>query len=290
MADNGQHLVIVSGMSGAGKSTVLHALEDMGYYCVDNLPATMLRGFGPHIQAEPVLYGRVALGVDARAPGFKPEEMPAWLESLRASGLHCQLLFVTADDETLLRRFSETRRRHPLARGEGGALQASIARERKLLAPVRESADAVLDTGQTNIHQLRHLTWRSVGPDSAGMTVVLQSFGFSHGIPGDADYIFDVRSLPNPHWDAALRPLTGRDSPVSDWLGSQAEVIEMSDDIAAFLGRWLPGHEAAHRSFVTVGVGCTGGRHRSVFVVERIAPGLREAFADTMVHHRDIES
>lgn len=284
-----QHLVIVSGLSGAGKSTVLNALEDMGYYCVDNLPAPLLKGFGPHIQAEPVLYARVALGVDARAPGFRPGDMPAWLQGLREGGLNCQLLYCTASDETLLRRFSETRRRHPLAQGSG-ALQASIAKERKLLAPVREAADAVLDTSDTNIHQLRHLTWRAVGPDSAGMTVVLQSFGFSHGVPGDADYLFDARSLPNPHWEGELRPLTGRDAAVADWLSAQAPVDDMAVDIASFLRRWLPGHEASHRSFVTVAVGCTGGRHRSVYLVERLARELAGDFTDLMVHHRDIEA
>lgn len=288
-ADSGQHLVIVSGLSGAGKSTVLNALEDMGYYCVDNLPATLLGGFGPHIRSEPVLYNRVALGVDARAPGFRPEEMPAWLASLRESGLRCHLLYLTADDETLLKRFSETRRRHPLAHGEGGALQASISRERKLLAPVRESADAVLDSSELNIHQLRHLTWKSVSPDTAGMTVVLQSFGFSHGIPLDADYIFDARSLPNPHWETNLRPLTGRDAAVSEWLAGHDEVDRMGGDIESLLRRWLPGHEASHRSFVTVCIGCTGGRHRSVYLVERLAGKLQDAFADILVHHRELD-
>jgi UPF0042 nucleotide-binding protein len=155
---------------------------------------------------------------------------------------------------------------------------------------VRESADAVLDTSASNIHQLRHLTWKCVGPDTAGMTVVLQSFGFSHGLPGDADFMFDVRSLPNPHWDAELRPLTGRDAQVANWLQKQPEVNAMATDIADFLRKWLPAHEAAHRSFVTVCIGCTGGRHRSVFLVEQLASLLGDTFADLMVHHRDIDA
>lgn len=287
--EEGQHIVIVSGLSGAGKSTVLNALEDMGYYCVDNLPAALLHDFGPQIQAEPKLYGRVALGIDARAPGLRLDEVPAWLQELRASGLRCQLLYLTAADTTLVKRFSATRRKHPLAQGEG-ALQASIAKERELLEPVRLSADRELDTSETNIHQLRYMTWQCVGPDSDGITVVLQSFGFSNGVPADADFVFDVRSLPNPHWNADLRPLTGRDPKVARWLEQDRQVEALSGDIRDFLHRWLPELDKSQRSFVTVGIGCTGGHHRSVYMVERLAAELRTAFPEIMIHHRDLKS
>lgn len=287
MSSDLQHLVIVSGLSGAGKSTALNALEDMGYHCVDNLPASLLRDFGQQLIAEPELYHRVALGLDARAAGLRLEEIPPWLESLLESGLQVQLLFLNASDEVLVKRFSETRRKHPLA-GDQGSLQAAIARERDLLEVVRDSADHEIDTGDTNIHQLRHLTWKFVGPDSDGMTVVVQSFGFSKGVPSDADYVFDLRALPNPYWDAELRPLTGRDPEVAKFLAAEDAVADKLDDITSFLQRWLPDIQATHRSFITVCLGCTGGRHRSVFITERVAERLREHFNEVMIHHRDL--
>lgn len=293
MAESEQHLVIVSGLSGAGKSTALDALEDMGYHCVDNLPAPLLREFGPHLQDEPGLYTRVALGIDARAPGLRFEEVPDWLEQLKASGLRAQLLFLTADDETLVKRFGKTRRKHPLAEDEG-ALASAIVRERALLEPVQACADWVIDTSDTNIHQLRHQTWKCIGPDSAEMTVVLQSFGFKRGVPHDADFLFDARSLPNPYWDTALRSLTGRDAAVAEWLGEDEDVARFVTDIEAFLKTWLPRIAETHRSFVTVAIGCTGGRHRSVFLAERLAErlgGSGDALPGTlMLHHRDLES
>lgn len=287
MGDSQQHVVIVSGLSGAGKSTALKALEDMGYQCVDNLPIPLLDDFAEHIRTEPKLYRKVALGLDARAPDLRLAEIPERRRQLREAGLHCQLLFLTASDTTLVKRFSETRRRHPLAR-DAGALQASIEREREMLEPLRSSADWTIDTSDINIHQLTHQTWKCVGPDSAGLTLVLQSFGFSRGVPTDIDYLFDVRSLPNPHWNENLRPLTGRDREVVGWLEQERTVTELGNDIRDFLARWLPEMERAHRAFVTVGIGCTGGRHRSVYLVERIAGELREAYPELMVHHRDL--
>ncbi len=288
MTADRQHLVIVSGLSGAGKSTALNALEDMGYHCIDNLPATLLRELGPQLRAEPELYRKVALGIDARAAGLSFDEVPPWLEELKSSGLQAQLLFLGANDATLVKRFSETRRKHPLAEGEG-ALQASIAKERELMEPVRGSADWEIDTSTTNIHQLRHLTWKCVGPDSEEMTLVVQSFGFSKGVPPDADFLFDVRSLPNPYWDQDLRALTGRDPEVGEWLASEPTVTDMATDISDFLAKWLPGLRESHRSFVTVAIGCTGGRHRSVFLSERIAKTLHGAFPEIMIHHRDLD-
>ncbi len=282
----GQHVIVVSGLSGAGKSTALKALEDMGYHGIDNLPASLLGDFSGLLQAEPELYERVALGMDIRAPGLDPGRLAHWLESLRDAGIQAQLLFLEARDEVLLKRYGETRRRHPLAT-DTGALQAAVLKERERLAPLRALADWTIDTSETNIHQLKHQTWRHVGPDNDRMTVVVQSFGFSKGVPADADFMFDVRCLPNPHWSDELRPLSGRDAPVAAWLEKEPDVTALGDDIEAFLRRWLPVHEAAHRSFVTIAIGCTGGRHRSVYLAERLVRSLGDAFPVVVVHHRD---
>ncbi len=284
---NAQHVIIVSGLSGAGKSTALKALEDMGYHCIDNLPASLMHDFAAHIEAEPDVYGKVALGMDVRAPGLDLGDIPAWLDGLRAAGVRTQLLFLGARDDVLLRRYGETRRRHPLAQGEG-ALASSIEKERQLLEPIRRVADWEIDTSDLNIHQLTHQTWRRVGPDTDSMTVVVQSFGFKGGVPADVDYLFDVRCLPNPHWSDELRPLTGRDGEVGEWLEQEPMVSQLGDDILAFLHRWLPSHEAAHRSFVTIGIGCTGGRHRSVYLAEQLVDRLRKQFPEVMLHHREL--
>jgi UPF0042 nucleotide-binding protein len=283
----GQHVVIVSGLSGAGKSTALKALEDMGYHCIDNLPTPLLGDFARQLQAEPDAYRRVALGMDVRAPGLDTQALSSWIETLRASGIRAKVLFLEADDSALLKRYGATRRPHPLAQGEG-ALLSAIGRERKLLAPLRDMADWRIDTTQTNIHQLKHQTWRHVGPETDDMTVVVQSFGFSHGVPPDADYVFDARCLPNPHWDDALRPLTGRDAPVAEFLKRDPDVDRLGDDIETFLRTWLPAHENTHRSFITVGIGCTGGRHRSVYLAERLSNKLRDAFPELVLHHREL--
>jgi len=282
-----QHVIIVSGLSGAGKSTALKALEDMGYHCIDNLPASLMHDFAAHVEAKPEVYGRVALGMDVRAAGLDLGQIPAWLEQLRAAGVRTQLLFLDASDEVLLKRFGQTRRRHPLAQGEG-ALQASIEKERRLLEPIRAVADWEIDTSDTNVHQLTHQTWRRVGPDTGHMVLVVQSFGFGKGVPADVDFIFDARCLPNPHWDEALRPLTGRDAKVAEWLEQAPLVDDLFQDVTAFVERWLPHHQAAHRSFVTIGIGCTGGRHRSVYLAERLAKHLRESWPEVMLHHREL--
>lgn len=283
----GQHLVIVSGLSGAGKSTALKALEDMGYHCIDNLPTPLLGDFARQLQAEPDAYRRVALGMDVRAPGLDTQALSSWIETLRASGIRANVLFLEADDSALLKRYGATRRPHPLAQGED-ALLSAIGRERKLLAPLRALADWRIDTTQTNIHQLKHQTWRHVGPETDDMTLVVQSFGFSHGVPPDADYVFDARCLPNPHWDDALRPLTGRDAPVAEFLERDPDVNRLCNDLETFLRAWLPAHENTRRSFITVAIGCTGGRHRSVYLAERLGHSLRDAFPELVLHHREL--
>lgn len=286
---NGQHLILVSGLSGSGKSTALGALEDLGYYCADNLPAALLKEFAGHIRSDPMLYRRVALGVDARSRGPALTAIPEWMDELIGEGLDCELLFLAAEPSILLQRFSETRRRHPLT-SDQDALPAAIDKEEKLLQPLRQRADWVMDTSRTNIHQLRRQVWKWAGERGDAMTLVLESFAFKRGVPQDVDFLFDSRCLPNPHWEDELRPKTGRDDEVRAWLEQDPAAGAMFDDISRFLVDWLPRFENAQRSYVTVGIGCTGGRHRSVYLVERLQQALAESFPQVLVHHRDLPS
>jgi UPF0042 nucleotide-binding protein len=283
-----QRVIIVSGLSGAGKSTALNALEDLGYYCIDNLPAALLEDFRPQILAHSALYQKVALGIDARAHGAGLERIPDWLERAKQDGLECELLSVTADKRTLIQRFSETRRRHPLTQREY-ALGEAVEREMDILEPLRKFADWVLDSSATNIHQLRRQVWKCVGPGEQGMTIVLESFAFKHGVPQDVDFVFDTRNLPNPYWQPELREHSGLEDRVRDWLEEDDAVERMTGDILKFLLDWLPGFEEAQRSYVTVGIGCTGGQHRSVYMVERLAAALGKSFPEVLIHHRELK-
>ncbi len=289
MTEVQQSLVLVTGLSGGGKSTALRALEDLGCYCVDNLPAALLRDFAIQIRNNASKYSRVALGVDARSPGQQLEEIPEWLDELAAAGLRCQLLFLSADTKSIIKRFSETRRRHPLTT-DNHSLPPAIEREKQLLSGLKNRADWVIDTSDTNIHQLRRQVWKCVGGENESMTVVLESFAFKRGVPQDVDFIFDARILPNPHWVEELRDQSGLDQPVREWLEENASVEGMFDDILNFLKNWLPEFQHSQRSYVTVGIGCTGGRHRSVYLVERLAKGLGLGFGNVLIHHRELNS
>lgn len=282
-----QHLILVSGLSGSGKSTALAALEDLGYYCADNLPAALLAEFAAHIRSDPGLYQRVALGIDARSRGPELTAIPAWMDALSAEGFDCKLLFLTAEQSILLQRFSETRRRHPLTSGED-ALPAAIAKEQNLLKPLMDRADWVMDTSQANIHQLRSQVWKWAGEHGDSMNVILESFAFRRGVPQDVDFVFDARCLPNPHWVEELQPKTGRDNAVQEWLEQDPTAQNMFDDINSFLEKWLPRFQEAQRSYVTIGIGCTGGRHRSVYLVERLQQALRGSIPQVLVQHRDL--
>jgi UPF0042 nucleotide-binding protein len=288
-AEAARHLVLVTGLSGGGKSTALRAIEDLGYYCVDNLPAALLPEFASQIKHGTDLYARVALGIDARSPEQDLREIPVWLEGLKGSGIDCQLLFLEADGKTIIKRFSETRRRHPLT-SDQRALPQAIERESRLLAGLRQGADWVIDTSDTHIHQLRRQVWNCIGSDNNSMTVVLESFAFKRGVPQDVDFIFDARILPNPHWVESLREFSGLDEPVRKWLDQDESVGRMISDVLGFLKTWLPEFRHSQRSYVTVGIGCTGGRHRSVYLVDRLAQGLGGEFGDVLIHHRELQA
>jgi UPF0042 nucleotide-binding protein len=256
---------------------------------VDNLPAALLKEFAQQIKNNPRRYSRVALGVDARSPGCDLDEIPLWLDKLEKAGLNCQLLFLTADAKAIIKRFSETRRRHPLTSDQHSLPQA-IEREKELLDGLRQKADWVIDTSDTNIHQLRRQVWNCAGNENDTMTIVLESFAFKRGVPQDVDFIFDARILPNPHWVEGLREHSGLDQPVREWLEQDETVEGMLNDILNFLKTWLPEFQHSQRSYVTVGIGCTGGRHRSVYLVDRLATGLGSDFGHTLIHHRELQA
>ena len=284
-----QDVIIVSGMSGGGKSTALNALEDLGYYCIDNLPGAMLPDFGPQISANPILYKKVALGIDARSRESDLQVVLDWMYSLREKGFNCRLLFISAEKSVLIKRFSETKRRHPLT-GSDKVLPDAIENEARLLESLRHYSDQVIDSSHTNIHQLRRQVWNFVDRRSSDMSIVFQSFAYKHGVPKDADFIFDARILPNPYWEENLRTLTGQSDSVRQWLEQDAQVIKMSEDIESFMRTWLPAIQDSQRSYVTICIGCTGGKHRSVFLAERLAKSLGKDHENVLVHHREMSS
>jgi UPF0042 nucleotide-binding protein len=267
-------LVIVSGLSGSGKSVALHMLEDLDYYCIDNIPAGLLPMFISHTVRSPDgpgPYNFTAVGVDARNSPEDIASVPKLVDELKRSGLNCEVLFLRAEEDTLLKRYSETRRRHPLSR-TGLTLADAIRKERELLEPIADAADLVIDTTRTSVHELRELIRQRVGARREGrMSILFESFAFRHGVPSAADFVFDVRSLPNPYWEPGLAQLTGLDAPVVEYLERFPIVTQMFEDIVGFLERWIPELMKANRSYLTVAIGCTGGQHRSVYLVERLA-------------------
>jgi UPF0042 nucleotide-binding protein len=282
-------LVIVSGISGAGKSSVLNALEDLGYYCIDNLPVNLLPAF-----AHEMLHGperndnNAAVGIDARNRASDLSHFPALLEEIAEAGIEHRIIFLEADDAVVITRFSETRRRHPLTRDSVSLVEA-IRHERKLLEPLAARADLCIDTSRTNVHQLRDLVRERIGTNHGGsMSILFESFGYKNGIPVDADFVFDVRCLPNPHWDPQLRSYTGRDPEIAKFLNDESSVEQMFADITAFLDRWIPHFEADNRSYMTVAIGCTGGHHRSVYFVERLSSHYRDRNGRVLTRHREL--
>lgn len=284
-------VVLVTGISGSGKSVALHALEDAGFFCVDNLPPELLREF-LRIESERA-DRRVAIAVDSRSASSLPRLLPL-VEELRGEGVLIRSVFLDSSTDTLVRRFSETRRLHPLSHSSAHAsdhhraLVEAIELERELLAELRE-VSTIVDTSQLRPAQLRSWIHALVHSPGNRFTLVFESFAFKHGVPLDADYVFDVRVLPNPYYIRELRPQTGRDAPVASYLEAQPEVPEMLAQIETFLARWLPAFEEDQRSYLTVAIGCTGGQHRSVYFVEMLAQRFAER-AVTLVRHRELDA
>ncbi|MCG6117145.1 MAG: RNase adapter RapZ [Aquimonas sp.] len=281
-------VLIVTGLSGSGKSVALRTLEDLDYYCADNLPADLLPAF-----VESVCSGghrRVAVGIDVRNRVEDLADLPASLAAIGAAGYGYRLVFLDTRSEVLIKRFNETRRRHPLSR-EGLPLAEAIARERELLRPLMALADRVVDSSELNVHQLRRTVTTEIAMESGGrISILLESFAYRNGLPADADFVFDVRCLPNPHWMPALRPLSGRDAPVREHLDEQPLARDYLDQVLRFLDTWLPRFETDSRSYVTIAFGCTGGRHRSVYCAETVAAHLRGHGREQVVtFHREIE-
>ena len=284
-----RELVLITGISGSGKSVALHALEDAGFFCVDNLPPELLREYMR--LAQPRYTQRVAIAVDVRAARSLPALVPL-IDELRVEGVSIRPLFLDASTDTLVRRFSETRRPHPLSQPESGngqhALIEAIELERLMLAELRE-VSTVIDTSTLRPAGLRSHVRDLVATATGRLTLVFESFAFKYGVPLDADYVFDVRVLPNPYYVRELRPLSGRDAPVAEFLAEQPEAAEMLGQIESFVRRWLPALATDQRGYVTVAIGCTGGQHRSVYMAEQL--GLR--FADhgaTVVRHRELDA
>lgn len=282
-------LIIVSGLSGSGKSVALDMLEDLDYYCVDNIPAGLLPGFIAYtVRTSETTYRRTAVGVDARNRPEDLSEVPELVSSLRKSGIGCELLFLRADKQALLKRFSETRRRHPLSRA-GLGLQEALEQEERLLAPLANAADLAIDTSRLSVHELRELVReRVVERKDSGPSLLFQSFAYRAGVPDDADFVFDARALPNPYWDPALRDLTGRDEGVARFLDGQEEVGRFLADLRGFLERWLPSLVRSNRSYLTIAIGCTGGQHRSVYVAEKLTAHFLTRHPQVLIRHRDL--
>ena len=275
-------LIIVTGLSGSGKSVVLKALEDTGYYCIDNLPATLLPEIYENLNAA---QERVAISTDTRSAAL--EALPENIEKLKAQGVTVQVLFLESTTQALVKRFSETRRRHPLS-NEDITLAESIEYERQLLSPLAELGPHI-DTSDISANTLRAWVKDFVASNNNSITLLLTSFGFKHGIPLDADFVFDVRCLPNPHYDPLLRPMTGRDQPVKKFLEQQPLVIEMYQDIENFISRWLPSFIQENRSYLTIAIGCTGGQHRSVHLVEELGKHFTSQKQQVLIRHRELE-
>jgi len=284
-------LIIVSGLSGSGKSVALAMLEDLDYYCVDNIPAGLLPGFIAYtVRTSEVAYRRTAVGVDARNRPEDLDDVPRLVAELRRSGIGCELVFLRADKDTLLERFSETRRRHPLSRS-GLGLKEALEQEERLLAPVANAADLTIDTSKLSVHELRELVReRVVERKSGGPSLLFQSFAYRHGVPDDADFVFDARALPNPYWESSLRELTGRDEAVARFMAGHEEAAQFLADVTGFLERWLPSLVRSNRSYLTVAVGCTGGQHRSVYLAERLAAHFDGRYGRALIRHRDLAS
>jgi UPF0042 nucleotide-binding protein len=284
------NLVIISGLSGSGKSVALHALEDMDFYCIDNLPVSLLDAFATGIKEQTHRNGsNVAVGIDARNLPDQLANFPEIISGLKNKGIHCKILFLQADDATLLKRFSETRRKHPLS-GTGTPLADAIKKERALLSAITANADMFIDTSRTNVHQLRDLVMEFHGKSgNSEFSLLLRSFGYKHGLPTDADFVFDARCLPNPYWQPSLRALTGMDDGVIEYLDRETVARQYFKWLQQFMDEWIPHFRADNRSYLSIAIGCTGGQHRSVYLVDKLAHYLDGQAIEIIKRHRELE-
>lgn len=281
-------LIILSGLSGSGKSVALRMLEDLDYYCVDNLPARLLEDFArvTLLSGDPA-YANMAVGIDARNLPDDIAEVPQAVARLRARQVDCRIVFLQTEDSMLIKRYNESHRPHPLA-GEGRSLPEAILAERKLLGPLADHADLILDTSRTSVHELRELVRARIQREARKqLSLMFQSFGYRNGLPGDSDFVFDARGLPNPYWEPELRPLSGKDAAVAEFLEKSPQVRAFLRDLTAFLETWIPQFEDSNRQYLTVSIGCTGGYHRSVFLVEKLAAHFRAAGREVLVRHNE---
>jgi len=281
-------LLIISGRSGSGKSTVLHILEDRGYYCIDNLPASLLTSLAERIADDSSVNSHIAVSVDARNIHADLQQVPDIVAALKEKNLQTEIIFLDANSHTLLRRFSESRRKHPLSDDQLG-LREAIDKESELLEPIALMSTLSVDTSNMSLHELRDLIKvRVLQQQDTGLTLQFLSFGFKNGVPVDADIVYDVRCLPNPYWDVSLRSLTGLDDLVIDFLNSQEQVQQMKNDILQFLEKWLPRFEENNRSYITVALGCTGGQHRSVYLCEKLGEYFESKMKNLQIRHREL--
>jgi len=283
-------LIIVSGLSGSGKTVALHTLEDEDYYCVDNLPIGLLPNFVSEVRDRNLQpYENVAVGIDARSEPSDLRKFKDIIEQIRDQGVDLEVIYLQADLAALIKRFSDTRRKHPLTR-KGLPLSEAIEVERNLLSEISHEADLFVDTTYTNVHQLRDVIQEQVIKRSKGeLAILFQSFGFKHGTPTDSDFVFDVRCLPNPHWEPRLRPLTGLDSDVEQFLGEHDDVKQMIKYISEYLRNWIPKFEQQNRYYLTISVGCTGGQHRSVYITQQLWNEFQNYKTNVTVRHRELE-
>ena len=284
-------LVIVSGRSGSGKSTALAVLEDNNFYCIDNLPAELLLNLVENtLLASAPAIQQVAVSIDARNLHHQLEQLPGLLKQIKQRNIECEVLYIDASNETLLKRFSETRRRHPLTKGSL-SLKEAIEAESQMLAPIAALADLTIDTTKLNLYQLGDLIkLRVLDKPEPNTEILLESFGFKRGLPIDADLVFDVRCLPNPYWEPELRAYSGQDQPVKTFFDQQPDVQEMFDDLYTYLVKWLPRIADSNRAYLTVAIGCTGGRHRSVYLTDKLAKALQAKLPHIQIRHRDLNA
>lgn len=284
-------LVIISGLSGSGKTVALHTLEDEGFYCVDNLPVGLLPAFIEQLSSRQMqIYDQVAVGVDARSGASDLKRFRDIISSMKNDKIDIEVVYFETAINELIKRFSDTRRRHPLTR-KGIPLAEAIDIERNLLSPIALTADLCLDTTHTNVHQLRSLIKkRIISRPPQQLSILFQSFGFKHSVPTDSDFVFDVRCLPNPHWEPSLRPLTGQDPEVQAYLKKQDDVIDMFSHIRNFLEYWIPKFAEQNRYYLTVSIGCTGGQHRSVYIAELLNNYFRDKFENISLRHREMDN